>query len=408
MKQFINYILALTIFTFTSCNVEKAKIVLDGLWIGEIAMQGKSMPFKMQINEEEDGKLTAVIINGKERIILDEIVRKDDSLHIPLHIFDISIDLGIHNDALAGTYTKHYLEDYALPITFHKGDEKFILVNTDVEPADFSGKWDVTFIEQETRDTTKAVGIFEQDENRVTGTFLTPLGDYRYLTGLADDQTLKLSTFDGNHAFLFEATMQADSTLKGDFYSGKEWHETWTAVRDENVELPHPDSLTYLKKGYDRMQFSFPNLEGEKVSLSDEKYEGKVVIVQIFGSWCPNCMDETKFLADWYEENKSRGVEIIGLAYEQKDDFEYAKKRVEKMINKWDVGYDFLIAGTSDKEAASKTLPMLNQVISFPTMIIINKDGEVENIHTGFSGPGTGEYYDEFVENFNQKMDELL
>lgn len=402
------YLLPFLLILVIACNPEKQKIVLDGLWIGEISMQNKKTPFKMHLNENENGTITAQIINGEEEILLDDITRKNDSLHIPLHIFDISLDLAIQNSALSGTYTKHYEDDYVLPVSFHKGNEKFILIDEEKSPSDFSGKWEVTFIESEEQDTTLAIGIFEQNENEVKGTFLTPFGDYRYLTGAADNNTLKLSTFDGNHAYLFEATMQKDGTLKGDFYSGKEWHETWTGFKNENAELPHPDSLTYLKREYDQINFSFPNLDGQQVSLTDEKYKDKVVILQIFGTWCPNCMDETKFLSAWYDENKDRGVEIIGLAYEQKDDFDYAKNRVEKMIDKWNVNYNFLIAGTSDKEAASKTLPMLNQVISFPTMIIIDENGQVVNIHTGFSGPGTGKYYDEFVSKFNKKMDDLL
>ena len=133
-----------------------------------------------------------------------------------------------------------------------------------------------------------------------------------------------------------------------------------------------------------------------------------MVVLQIFGTWCPNCLDETRFLTEWYEENKERDVEIIGLAYEQKDDFDYAARRVRKLVDKLDVGYDFLIAGTSDKAAASKTLPMLNRVMSFPTTITIDRDGLVRNIHTGFSGPGTGEHYEEFVEEFEARMDRLL
>jgi thiol-disulfide isomerase/thioredoxin len=390
-----------------ACSPQKEKIDLSGKWIGEINMQDKIMPFEMQLKEAQDGNITATIINGEEEIILDEIEKRNDSLHIPLHIFDITIDVKIGNNVLAGTYTKHYEDDYVLPITFHQGKDRFIS-NSDQEPADFSGKWEVTFIEPKEQDTTQAVGIFRQNREDVKGTFLTPLGDYRYLVGIVEGEQMKLSTFDGNHAFLFEAELQEDNTLKGDFFSGKDWYESWTAFRNEDVKLPHPDSLTYLKKGYDNIYFNFPNLEGEKVSLKDEKYQDKVVIVQIFGTWCPNCMDETKFLTKWYDENKDRGVEIIGLAYEARDDFQYAKSRVEKMINKYDVKYDFLIAGTNDKEEASKTLPMLNRVISFPTMIIIDKNGELVSIHTGFSGPGTGKYYDEFVENFNTKMDRLL
>jgi thiol-disulfide isomerase/thioredoxin len=400
------YLLSLLLLTL-ACSPEKEKINLSGKWIGEISMQGKTMPFEMQIQEQEDGSIKAGIINGEEEILLDEIEKKNDSLHIPLHIFDITLDVKIGNNVLTGNYTKHFEDDYALPVTFHKGENRF-RSDSKEEPADFSGKWEVTFIEPKEQDTTEAVGIFQQNGEDVKGTFLTPLGDYRYLVGIAEGNQMKLSTFDGEHAFLFEAELQNDNSLKGDFYSGKDWYESWTGFRNENAKLPSPDSLTYLKKGYDNIYFSFPNLEGEKVSLTDDKYEDKVVIVQIFGTWCPNCMDETKFLTQWYDKNKDRGVEIIGLAYEAKDDFNYAKKRVEKMIEKFEVNYDFLIAGTNDKEEASKTLPMLNRVISFPTMIIIDRNGELVSIHTGFNGPGTGNYYDEFVQNFTIKMDSLL
>lgn len=391
-----------------SCNDKIEEKALSGQWIGTIFMQGKELPFELKIEEKEDSLLTATITNGKESIILDEIIKTGDSLHIALNVFDISLDVVMKNDNLVGTYTKHYLDDYQLPITLVKGNSRFPLVEKAEKPMNFAGKWEVTFIEPTANDTTKAVGIFQQQGNNVTGTFLTPLGDYRYLDGVANGNQLKLSTFDGNHAFLFEAAMQNDSTLTGNFYSGKEWHESWTAHRNEAAELPNPDSLTYLKTGYDRVYFEFPNLEGEMVKFPNTDYENKVVILQIFGTWCPNCMDETKFLAQWYKDNSTRGVEIIGLAYEAKDDYTYAKARVEKMINKWDVGYDFLIAGTNDKEAASETLPMLNSIISFPTMIIIDQKGEVAKIHTGFSGPGTGVYYDEFVKNFNETMDSLL
>ena len=156
------------------------------------------------------------------------------------------------------------------------------------------------------------------------------------------------------------------------------------------------------------MEFSFPGLDGNAVSLKDEKYQDKVVMLQIFGTWCPNCMDETKFYANWYKNNKEKGVEIIGLAYEAKDDFEYAKARVEKMKLKYNVAYDYVIAGIYNKEEAAKTLPMLNHVLSFPTTIFIDKKGKVRRIHTGFSGPATGKYYEEFVEDFNNFMSKLI
>ncbi len=174
------------------------------------------------------------------------------------------------------------------------------------------------------------------------------------------------------------------------------------------MKLPDANSLTYLKEGYEQIDFSFPDLDGNLTSLKDEKYKDKIVILQIFGTWCPNCMDETRFLSEWYNKNRSQGVEIIGLAYEIKPEFEYARDRVLTMKEKLDVPYDFLIAGTSSTQSASESLPMLNKVMSFPTSIIIDKKGKVRRIHTGFSGPATGVYYEEFVDDFNQFMQELI
>ena len=142
--------------------------------------------------------------------------------------------------------------------------------------------------------------------------------------------------------------------------------ETWTAIKNDHATLPDAEKLTYLKEGYDRITFNFPDVNGNNVSLSDDKYKNKVVILQLFGTWCPNCMDETRFLSPWYDENKDRGVSIIGLAYERKADFNYASTRIKKMIDKLDVSYDFVIAGTDDKAKASETLPMLNRVVAFP------------------------------------------
>ena len=157
-----------------------------------------------------------------------------------------------------------------------------------------------------------------------------------------------------------------------------------------------------------KISFSFQNLDGKKVSNTDKKYLNKVLIVQFLGSWCPNCMDETRFLVPWYEKNKGKGVEIIGLAYERKEDFAYASERVKKMMTKLNVGYNVLIAGLYDTEKASASLPTLNKVNIWPTTIFIGRDGKVKHIHTGFSGPATGIFYEEQVQRFNEIVSELL
>ncbi|TRX54277.1 TlpA family protein disulfide reductase [Fulvivirga sp. M361] len=400
----ISLLFSIIIILFSGCTTpEKTATLKPGMWRATINVQGSDLPFNFEVRHEKG--LEIYLQNGEERIQLDEVRIEKDSFYIPMHIFDADLKGTIKNNRLQGRWTKNYAEDYSLDFTATYG-QSHRFEPTELKPQDFNGKWRVTFIHADDQDTTEAVGIFGQTGTAITGTFLTPTGDYRYLEGTAYGKELKLSTFDGGHAFLFSARLNAQNELVGDFWSGKRWHETWSAVRDEAAALPDPDSLTYIKEGHDGLTFSFPDLEGKMVSLDD--YKGKVVILDIFGTWCPNCMDETKFLKKWYDDNRHRGVEVLGLAYEAKDDYEYAKSRVEHMKNKWDIQYNMLIAGTLDKKEAAKTLPMLNHVLAFPTTIFIDKNGEVKRIHTGFTGPGTGHYYEQFIKEFNETVDELV
>jgi len=392
------------VLSVVSCSKKpEAPALQEGIWRGVIHMQEHELPFLFEVSKEQEA-YAVNMMNGSEEFEMDNVKVTEDSLMFSLHIFDIDIKAKINGEKLEGLYIKNYLNDYQLPFTaeFDKTKRFADAKST----TDFDGKWDLTFYSRN-GSTSKGIGIFEQQENLLTGTILTPTGDYRYLEGTNTASEFNLNTFDGNHAFIFEAEQKNDSIF-GTFYSGKTFNEPFVGVKNPYIELPDANELTFLKEGYDKLAFSFPDLEGNMVSLTDEKYQNKVVLVQIFGTWCPNCMDETMFYRDWYEKNKDRGVEIIGLAYEVKDDFDYAKSRVEKMKKNLNVNYDFLIAGTSNKSEAAKTLPMLNHIMSFPTTIFIDRQGNVRKIHTGFSGPATGDYYTKYVDEFNFFMDSLL
>lgn len=393
-----------------SCNTDKEKesqSLKTGIWRATIEIQGQQLPFNLDIVNDKNGGYDIYVLNADERLLLDEVAIKDDSVNIGLHIFDANILAVIKGDTLQGEFIKNYEKDYNIPFQAVYGQTyRFEKTSNKDNIPDFNGKYEVTF--ENESDTTQAIGIFKQQGDSVTGTFLTSTGDYRYLQGNVVAGRMQLSAFDGNHAYIFTATKQADGELSGEFYSGKNWMQFWKGVKNDKAELPDAESLTYLKEGYDRIKFTFPDVNGKKISLDDNKYKNKVVILQLFGTWCPNCMDETQFLNPWYNENKQRGVEIIGLAYERKDDFNYASTRVKKMIDKYNIQYDFVIAGTSDKKKAGETLPMLNRIVAFPTTIFIGRDGKVKKIHTGFSGPGTGLYYEQFLQHFNETINELL
>lgn len=374
-----------------------------GIWRGVIDMQQRELPFAFEV-KNNGSRTTVEIRNADERLLLDEIYFEGDSVRMVLHIFDAELRGRLAGDSLTGWFVRHYApgRNLGFRATFNQTHR---FARNETAAADFSGKYQLTFSDDSL--SYPAIGVFGQRGNHVTGTFLTPTGDYRYLEGNAIGQTLYLSAFDGNHAFIFEARLRGDS-LAGDFFSGKSGHEKFSGVKNAAATLPDAENLTYLKPGYNRIDFQFPDLEGNLVRLSDERYKNKVVVLQLFGSWCPNCMDETRFLADWHRQNRHRGIEILGLAYERKADFTYASERVKKMKERLGVEYDFLIAGTHDKKNAARSLPMLNQVLAFPTTIFIGKDGAVKHIHTGFSGPGTGVYYEQFVERFNEMINEAL
>lgn len=394
--------LLLLILTLFSCTPKKVELK-EGLWRGIIELQGQQLPFNFEVVKESTG-YKVYLKNGEEKLVQDEISIDGDSVKIVMLIFDIELHAKVNETALHGFYYKNYDKDFKLPFSANFGDD-FRFVKSGPATKDFSGTYALEF--KSDTEIYPSVAIFKQELNHVTGTFLTPTGDYRYLEGNVVDDKLMLSTFDGNHAFLFTANQSGDS-IHGDFYSGNVSHETWKGIKNEDARMPDAEALTFLKPGFEKLDFSFPDLSGAKVSPSENRFKNKVLILQIFGTWCPNCMDETKFLAGWYKENKDRGVEILGMAYERKDDFTYASERVKKMKEKLGVEYDFVIAGTNDKDKASETLPSLNRVLAFPTTIFIGKDGKVKHIHTGFTGPGTGIYYDQFKDRFNQIVNELL
>ncbi len=388
---------------FYGCSTQTPPSLQTGWWRGEITLQGQKLPFNFEVSEAA-GKYRASLKNLDERLTLDDVGFEDDSVIFRMHIFDAELKAKISGDSLVGFYIKNFEKNYRLPFKAAAGQD-FRFGKVSASTPDFSGKYSVFFSNPE--ESTVAVGIFNQTGNGLEGTFITPTGDYRYLEGNVENGQLNLSTFDGHHAFLFTATQSGD-TLHGDYWSGKSFHQQWIGIKDDQAQLPDAESLTFLKEGYDKIDFNFPDLNQNMITPSDERFKNKVLILQIFGTWCPNCMDETKFLSQWQKENKDRAVEILGLAYERNDDFAYASGRVKKMKEKLGVDYDFVIAGTYDKKKASESLPMLNEVLAFPTTIFIGKDGKVKYIRTGFEGPGTGIYYDQFKSRFNEMVNELL
>lgn len=376
-----------------------------GLWCAEVPTVAGTLPFFLEI-EKEDNTLKAFAVNGDEKLAFDTLFISNDSLHLRMELFDAEITAKISDSTLHGVFSKKMADLSIRQAEFSAvlGEpNRFKTTQNSAGIKKIANQYAANFIDGDV--TYQAVGLFKQNGEKVTGTFLTTTGDYRYLDGVVDGDSLKLSCFDGNHVFLFTAKIEGDKLVNGKFCSSITYLETWEGIADSNAKLPDANTLTYLKPGYTKLDFSFADENGKQISINDEAYKGKITIVQVLGSWCPNCMDETKFLADF--STKHPEIKIIGLAFEKSTDPAFALPKIAKMKKRFGVTYPVLIAGKNDKADASEKLPMLNKIISFPTTIVIDKKGIVRKVHTGFSGPGTGEYYIQFVEEFNRFIDKL-
>ncbi|WP_300597898.1 TlpA disulfide reductase family protein [Niabella sp.] len=389
-----------------------AQRIKPGIWQGVLQRpDGQKIIFNFE-SATLKGKPVWYVINAGERLLVDAIRQKGDSIWIQMPFFASGFALQVQkNGTLKGLYIKNYgarkeeIPFYAL----HGVAERYPLGRP--AAVDISGRWVVAFNSGNGK-TQQAIGEFAQEANgRVTGTFLTPSGDYRYLEGSVSGDSLHLSGFDGGHAFVFTALLNdKDNISKAAVYSGLKATQSWTAQRNDTVQLPDENTYTILREGESRLNFRFRSTSGEWVSINDARYKNKVVIVQILGSWCPNCMDETAYLSDFYARNKARGVEIIGLAYERTGDFEASRKALVPFQKRYHVKYPFLVTGVSvsDEQRTEKTLPQLESIKAFPTSIVIDKKGNVRKIHSGFNGPGTGKHYEEFKKEFEAFIDELL
>jgi len=380
----------------------------NGLWRASLLREdGNHIFFNLQVQQQKE-KIILYVVNGQEKMLVKDIQLVKDSMFIDMPVFESSFKLKIiSKDSIAGTwYKRGSVKDLEMPFTASaKQNFRFAPVNGNASQQ-VEGKWKIDFLKSH----EPAIGNFSQKGNLVTGSILTPSGDYRFLSGTVTGDLLQLSTFDGVHAMFFTARVNNNVMSDAHMYSGKGPVQEWTALKDPNVLLPE-ETLTKLKDGQDgTLDFSFADLDGKQVSIKDDRFKGKVVVIQLMGSWCPNCMDETAFMSEYYDKNKQRGIEMIGLAYEYTTDINRSTTSLRKFQKRFNVNYPLLITPVtvSDPQRTEKTLPQLTGIKVFPTTLILDRNGKVAEITTDFFGPGTGEYYTKFKEEFERKIDKLV
>ncbi|HEV7633379.1 MAG TPA: TlpA disulfide reductase family protein [Steroidobacteraceae bacterium] len=394
----------------TSCSRDTTPTAAP--WAGSyravLTLPGGELPFGLEL-AEESGRPLATLVNGAERIRVPEVLVQGSQFTLSMPGFNNQIVARYADGTLEGTLTmvKTGGRNQAIPLKATRGKDYRFFADALPAGGDVAGRWATTFTDDEGTSYI-AVGEFQQRGHIVTGTFLTGTGDHRYLAGELREGQLFLSSFNGGQVYLYHATLAADGGLAGDYWSGLRSHERFVARRDETATLGDTTSVTAMRDPQARFDFTFPDVTGQAVSLSDERFRGKVVVVTLAGSWCPNCHDEAAFLAPYYREHRDEGLAVFGLMFEQFDDLANASKAVRRFQLKYDIGFPLLIAGVTSDDDPEKKLPQLNSVYAYPTTIFIDRKGKVRRIHTGFSGPATGIHYTELTREFDQVIRELL
>lgn len=391
-----------------------------GQWRGVLTSPGGELPFGLRIDSGPEG-LRAVVQNGPEEIPVSAVEQNGKELVLRFDGYDARIVATIEGDELSGRWEKRGKTAYAgLPFSARRAGAEAApaprfrptaevgLAADASAVSSVTGSWAAEFVDEE--GTSPAEAELRQEGSRVTGTFRTPTGDHRFLEGSYENGVLRLSAFDGAHAFLYQARAVPGGTLRGDFWSRDSYHATWTARREAEQEVVLPDAWQEvgLTNPEGKFRFRFPDLSGKPVSLDDPRFAGKVVLVNLFGSWCPNCNDEGPYLAQLHKRYRDRGLEIVGLAFEVTGDAERDREFVRRFGERYGISYPLLLAGTNDKKEAGAALPDLTRVASFPTTLFLGRDGKVRKIHSGFDGPGTGEHFTELKKEFEGLIESLL
>lgn len=391
-------------------NLDVPEMPPAGSWRGSLLSPGGPLTFGLEFIEE-DGGLRAVILNGTERRPAGLVTKTAAGIEFSIPPYQSRI---VATNEIAASGTASLVG--AWERDRGKGMTEvlpFAAINDATPPAipelsgdaaaSMSGRWAVNF----EGDDDVSVGLFEvEPSGRATGTFLTTLGDYRYLAGYSDGQSLHLACFDGAHAFLFRARKTDSGALDGEFWSRDSYHTTWTGTKSKDAQLPDDFALTEWVGGIPFADVAFPDAEGVVRSLDDESFQSKARLLVVFGTWCPNCNDLTEYLVRL--DAQYEGLGIVGVAFEMGDDPEAHAKAVREYASFHKATYPILIGGGSDKAEASKAFPLVDRVRAYPTTVFMDDEGNVSAVHTGFSGPATGDAHETLKLRFESEIESLL
>jgi thiol-disulfide isomerase/thioredoxin len=425
-------LLAVILFLFSTFTKADGftKLATNGFfgdWGASLNNSTDDVHFGLVITKEKSG-ISAYVVDGPEHFPFTSAKIENGTLTLRFEQYDGTLVARLQDGNLIGEYYRPYgkaIIHYPFRAT---PDVLVPNPNYDIRTArpsgtkNLEGEWLYQLTDPKGKTGESGVAVFRFVPSWITATLIPVSGDSGLLSGGSykwrsrrgtASGAFSLTRFDGIHVMLLKGELQPDGSLKGTFESGKTGRYTFSATRKEAAKKEDqpedPFALTKVKDPSEPFQFSAPDPRtGKPVAASDPEFKNKVVIVDIMGTWCPNCHDEEPLLVELYNRYHKEGLEIVGLAYEYTDDAARNARQIEIFRKKYDVPYPILIAGTTDDGQVQKTLPQLVNFGAFPTTIFIGRDGRVSKIHAGYTGPATGERFPAVQKELDQIVRDLV
>lgn len=359
---------------------------------------GGIVAFELDLHRTRGGWQGA-LVNGKDRILSTSGYFRDGRLLLSFRDWDGVLEAQFDQGTLRGSFIRRYRRRTLLR-EFHASRQR---MQPAAEPsANVSGEWILNA--EEDGKTVVYRALFRQTGQAIEGTLIPVSGDWGTMTGHISGDRVMLSRFDGIRALLVEAALTPDGGLQGQLNSTAPFRGQRRMESASNA----PDAMQYtrMRRAREPFRFSYPGLNGNLVTNTDPRFRGKVLLVTITGSWCPNCHDEAPMLREFYERYHARGLEIVALGFEYTGEPDRDLRQLRRFAEKYKLPYPVLLAGATD-EAAEK-LAQLENFGAFPTTLFIGRDQRVRAIHAGFDGPSTGELHTRLREEMSSLIEKLL
>jgi thiol-disulfide isomerase/thioredoxin len=371
-----------------------------GSWKAVLDLAGGPLPFRVEVERVANG-WRGRLCNGSKCESFSAVHVDGDSVVFEIADYAATMKAALRADSLLGYY-HNVGSNGPRTIPFRAARGRWPVSRA---PTRLVGRWDATYYQD--LGTSPRVFDLRNEPGGFEGRIISSTSDYGPYTGAVVGDSFAIGYFDGSFVYLLTGKLVGD-TLRGVFHAGLRTQTPWSAVRSTGA--PHLKSPTEVSRADTTapLRFAFPDLEGRLVRNDDRRFIGKVLLVDIFGSWCPTCHEATPELLRLHRRYHSRGLQIVGLAFEATGDTAIDARQVRRYRDKFGIPFPLLLAGLNDNESIAAALPQLRDVTAFPTTVFVGRDGRVRRIYAGFHGLAAGPQHARLVREFETEIERLL